>query len=76
MSADRQRLIYAGHILKDNDTLLDCKIANGSTVYMAKGAPKGNKNKVKYIYKKKKRKEIMKLTVLSQSWYSHDKYFS
>lgn len=73
MSADRQRLIYAGHILKDNDTLLDCKIANGSTVYMAKGAPKGNKNKVKYI---KKRKEIMKLIVLSQGWYSHDKHFS
>jgi ubiquilin len=44
--ADRQRLIYSGRVLKDNDTLLDCKIADGNTVHMVKGsqpgAPKGN----------------------------------
>lgn len=39
--ADRQRLIYSGRVLKDNDTLLDCKIADGNTVHMVKGSQPG-----------------------------------
>lgn len=46
--AERQRLIYSGRVLKDNDTLSDCKIGDGNTVHMVKGsqpgAPKGNIN--------------------------------
>ncbi|OBZ85857.1 Ubiquitin domain-containing protein DSK2 [Choanephora cucurbitarum] len=36
--ADRQRLIYSGRVLKDHDTLADCKIADGNTVHMVKGS--------------------------------------
>lgn len=37
-AAERQRLIYAGKVLKDNDTLETYKIAEGNTVHMVKGA--------------------------------------
>lgn len=54
--ADRQRLIYSGRVLKDHDTLADCKIADGNTVHMVKGsqpgAPKGNKSKKSKVIKK------------------------
>lgn len=39
--ADRQRLIYSGRVLKDHDTLADCKIADGNTVHMVKGSAPG-----------------------------------
>ncbi|EPB91035.1 hypothetical protein HMPREF1544_02104 [Mucor circinelloides 1006PhL] len=35
--ADRQRLIYSGRVLKDPDTLADCKVADGNTIHMVKG---------------------------------------
>ncbi|KAI8351803.1 hypothetical protein EDC96DRAFT_577526 [Choanephora cucurbitarum] len=41
--ADRQRLIYSGRVLKDHDTLADCKIADGNTVHMVKGSQPGTK---------------------------------
>lgn len=34
----RQRLIYSGRVLKDPDTLATCKIKEGNTVHMVKGA--------------------------------------
>ncbi|CAG8699128.1 18971_t:CDS:2, partial [Racocetra fulgida] len=37
-TADRQRLIYSGRVLKDNDTLETYKIAEGHTVHMVKGS--------------------------------------
>ncbi len=37
-AADRQRLIYSGKVLKDNDTLETYKIADGHTVHMVRGA--------------------------------------
>jgi ubiquilin len=41
-AAERQRLIYAGKVLKDNDTLETYKIAEGNTVHMVRGsAPAG-----------------------------------
>ncbi|KAI8328151.1 hypothetical protein BC941DRAFT_385716 [Chlamydoabsidia padenii] len=39
--AERQRLIYSGRVLKDHDTLGDCKLADGNTVHMVKGAQPG-----------------------------------
>lgn len=43
--ADRQRLIFSGRVLKDNDLLSDYKVADGNTIHMVKGAapnqPKG-----------------------------------
>ncbi|RCH81358.1 hypothetical protein CU097_002315 [Rhizopus azygosporus] len=39
--AERQRLIYSGRVLKDNDTLSDCKIGDGNTVHMVKGSQPG-----------------------------------
>jgi ubiquilin len=39
--AERQRLIYSGRVLKDEDILTTYKIANNHTVHMVKGAPKG-----------------------------------
>ncbi|CAG8507594.1 10353_t:CDS:2 [Scutellospora calospora] len=36
--ADRQRLIYSGRVLKDNDTLETYKIAEGHTVHMVRGS--------------------------------------
>ncbi|KAG9086407.1 hypothetical protein FRC07_013096, partial [Ceratobasidium sp. 392] len=40
VSADRQRLIYSGRVLKDEDTLATYKVQNAHTVHMVKGAPK------------------------------------
>ncbi|KAG8725395.1 hypothetical protein FRC09_000036 [Ceratobasidium sp. 395] len=42
VSADRQRLIYSGRVLKDEDTLSTYKVQNAHTVHMVKGAPKPN----------------------------------
>jgi ubiquilin len=39
--AERQRLIYSGRVLKDHDTLTDCKIADGNTIHMVKGSQPG-----------------------------------
>jgi ubiquilin len=38
VAADKQRLIYSGRVLKDHDTLADCKIADNNTVHMVKGS--------------------------------------
>ncbi|CAO3593402.1 unnamed protein product [Absidia cylindrospora] len=38
---ERQRLIYSGRVLKDPDTLADCKLADGNTVHMVRGAQPG-----------------------------------
>ena len=35
---DRQRLIYSGRVLKDHDTIASCKIKDGNTVHLVKGA--------------------------------------
>lgn len=35
---ERQRLIYSGRVLKDPDTITSCKIKDGNTVHMVKGA--------------------------------------
>lgn len=35
---DRQRLIYSGRVLKDHDTVGSCKIKDGNTVHLVKGA--------------------------------------
>ena len=35
---ERQRLIYSGRVLKDADTLATCKIKDGNTVHLVKGA--------------------------------------
>ncbi|CAE6413372.1 unnamed protein product [Rhizoctonia solani] len=40
VSADRQRLIYSGRVLKDEDALSTYKVQNTHTVHMVKGAPK------------------------------------
>ena len=37
-SAERQRLIYSGRVLKDNDTLASYKIKDGHTVHLVKSA--------------------------------------
>lgn len=36
--AERQRLIYSGRVLKDQDTLSSAKIKDGHTVHLVKGA--------------------------------------
>lgn len=36
--ADRQRLIYSGKVLKDNDTLATYKIKEGHTIHLVKSA--------------------------------------
>lgn len=36
--AERQRLIYSGRVLKDPDTIGACKIKDGNTVHLVKGA--------------------------------------
>lgn len=36
--ADRQRLIYSGRVLKDNETLASYKIKDGHTVHLVKSA--------------------------------------
>lgn len=44
--AERQRLIYSGRVLKDPDTLADCKVADGNTIHMVKGGgPKGKRRR-------------------------------
>ncbi|KAK5709809.1 hypothetical protein LTR17_019423 [Elasticomyces elasticus] len=35
---ERQRLIYSGRVLKDHDTLAACKIKDGNTVHLVRGA--------------------------------------
>ena len=35
---ERQRLIYSGRVLKDADTIGSCKIKDGNTVHLVKGA--------------------------------------
>ncbi|KAB5589148.1 Deubiquitination-protection protein dph1 [Ceratobasidium theobromae] len=40
VAADRQRLIYSGRVLKDEDALSVYKVQNAHTVHMVKGAPK------------------------------------
>ncbi|KAF2862006.1 hypothetical protein K470DRAFT_229163, partial [Piedraia hortae CBS 480.64] len=35
---ERQRLIYSGRVLKDDDTLDSCKVKDGNTVHLVKGA--------------------------------------
>jgi ubiquilin len=35
---ERQRLIYSGRVLKDGDTVGSCKIKDGNTVHLVKGA--------------------------------------
>ncbi|OCF35281.1 ubiquilin [Kwoniella heveanensis BCC8398] len=37
---ERQRLIYSGKVLKDEDAISTYKIQNGHTIHMVKGAPK------------------------------------
>ncbi|KIR58563.1 ubiquilin [Cryptococcus bacillisporus CA1873] len=37
---DRQRLIYSGKVLKDEETISSYKIQNGHTIHMVKGAAK------------------------------------
>lgn len=37
--ADRQRLIYSGRVLKDNETLETYKIKDGHTIHLVKSAP-------------------------------------
>lgn len=36
--AERQRLIYSGRVLKDNETLASYKIKDGHTIHLVKGA--------------------------------------
>lgn len=38
LPSERQRLIYSGRVLKDADTLGSCKIKDGNTVHLVKGA--------------------------------------
>ncbi|TKA78096.1 hypothetical protein B0A55_03283 [Friedmanniomyces simplex] len=35
---ERQRLIYSGRVLKDHDTIASCKIKDGNTVHLVRGA--------------------------------------
>lgn len=38
LPAERQRLIYSGRVLKDNETLASYKIKDGHTIHLVKGA--------------------------------------
>ena len=40
---DRQRLIYSGRVLKDTDTVTSCKIKDGNTVHLVRGAESNNR---------------------------------
>ncbi|KAG8865087.1 hypothetical protein FRC20_009892, partial [Serendipita sp. 405] len=40
VEAERQRLIYSGKVLKDEDTLSTYKIQSSHTIHMVKGAPR------------------------------------
>ena len=43
LPASRQRLIYSGRVLKDQDTLASYKIKDGNTVHLVKGAESNNR---------------------------------
>lgn len=38
LPSERQRLIYSGRVLKDHDTVGSCKIKDGNTVHLVRGA--------------------------------------
>lgn len=40
---ERQRLIYSGRVLKDHDTVSSCKIKDGNTVHLVRGAESNNR---------------------------------
>ncbi|THY82013.1 hypothetical protein D6C95_08903 [Aureobasidium pullulans] len=40
---ERQRLIYSGRVLKDNETLASYKIKDGNTIHLVKGAESNNR---------------------------------
>ena len=40
---ERQRLIYSGRVLKDHDTVGSCKIKDGNTVHLVRGAESNNR---------------------------------
>lgn len=40
---ERQRLIYSGRVLKDHDTIGTCKIKDGNTVHLVRGAESNNR---------------------------------
>ncbi|KAK0210981.1 hypothetical protein DFS33DRAFT_343063 [Desarmillaria ectypa] len=42
VEAERQRLIYSGRVLKDEDVLSTYKISTGHTIHMVKGVARGN----------------------------------
>ncbi|KAK0463906.1 uncharacterized protein EV420DRAFT_1520653 [Desarmillaria tabescens] len=42
VEAERQRLIYSGRVLKDEDALSTYKISSGHTIHMVKGVARGN----------------------------------
>ncbi|KAK0228766.1 hypothetical protein IW262DRAFT_1352869 [Armillaria fumosa] len=42
VEAERQRLIYSGRVLKDEDVLSTYKISSGHTIHMVKGVARGN----------------------------------
>lgn len=42
VSVDRQRLIFSGKVLKDNDSLETYKIKEGQAIHLVKGAAKNN----------------------------------
>lgn len=42
ISADRQRLIYSGRVLKDPDTLSNYKVKSGHAIHLVKGAAQKN----------------------------------
>src|SRR5688572_16936599 len=52
IATDRQRLIYSGKVLKDDDTLETCKIAEGHTVHMVRSLARGMLNVLLYCFYK------------------------
>ncbi|KAI6885266.1 hypothetical protein KC363_g2879 [Hortaea werneckii] len=43
LSPERQRLIYSGRVLKDQDTIASVKIKDGNTVHLVRGAESNNR---------------------------------
>ena len=43
IAPERQRLIYSGRVLKDHDTIGSCKIKDGNTVHLVRGAESNNR---------------------------------